>query len=55
MKLFNKCSLEIFARYSSEIFHEIIPSKLGENFGISFATFGAISELHSEKNSEVHL
>ena len=34
---------------------EIIPSQLGEKFRISFATFGAISELHSEKNSELHL
>lgn len=33
---------------------EIFPSYLGENFRISFATFGAISELHSEKNSELH-
>jgi hypothetical protein len=33
---------------------EIIPSYLWENFRISFATFGAISELHSEKNSELH-
>jgi hypothetical protein len=34
---------------------EIIPSYLWENFRISFATFGAISELHSEKNSELYL
>ena len=34
---------------------EIIPSQLGEKFRISFANFGAISELHSEKNSELHL
>ena len=35
-------------------YSEIIPSLLGENFRISFANFGAISELHSEKNSELH-
>ena len=34
---------------------EIIPSQFKENFRISFATFGAISELHSEKISELHL
>jgi hypothetical protein len=32
---------------------EIIQSYLGENFRISFATFDAISELHSEKNSKL--
>ena len=36
-------------------FGNYIPSQLGENFRISFATFGAISELHSEKISELYL
>ena len=66
-------NFHIFSAYNSEFQEtttlirkilsdsEIIPSQLGENFRISFATFGAISELHLEKKlylekiSKLHL
>ena len=60
-------NFHIFSAYNSEFQEtttlirkilsdsEIIPSQLGENFRIIFATFGAISELHLEKISELYL